>query len=58
MEESIAKKLLARVLAYYQGIGEYDFSSITDEQEKANAQYDAWHAIVNEIEYYLSTSKK
>lgn len=57
MDEEKAKKLLARVLAYYQGIGEYDFSSIADEQEKANTQYDAWQAIVNEIEYYLSTSK-
>lgn len=56
MDKSTGKNLLLRVLAYYQGKGEYDFSGIENEQEKANALNDAWQAIVNEIEWYLQSN--
>ncbi|MFH0938951.1 MAG: hypothetical protein V1899_06695 [Planctomycetota bacterium] len=51
-------ELLREVIRYHEGKGKYNFSELSDEQ-RANAAFDAWMDLYNEIKIYLaSTSKK
>ena len=47
------KQLCAKVLAYYEGQGEYDFSNL-GAIARDNAAFDAWHEIRNELKSALA----
>ena len=47
------KQLCAKVLAYYEGQGEYDFSNL-GAIARDNAAFDAWQEIRNELKSALS----
>jgi len=51
MKKSI--ELLQKVLNYYEGKEEYDFSGL-DENDRNNEAFDAWIKISQEIKSYLS----
>jgi hypothetical protein len=50
--EGEADKLLKKVIAYNEGIGEYDFSNLSN-YDRLNEAFDAWQEIKNEINHYF-----
>jgi hypothetical protein len=50
-----ADGLLRKVLAFREGIGEYDFSDLSGE-ERANASDDAWFTLEAEIKTLLASN--
>lgn len=51
-------EILNKILRYRRGEGEYDFSGIENEEERANRAYDAWMEIEAEIESILFVLSK
>jgi rubrerythrin len=48
-----AEKLLEKVIRYNDGVGEYNFSDLSD-YDRNNASFDAWKNIEEEIRNYLN----
>jgi len=48
-----SNELLQKVIDYYEGKGEFNFSHLSD-YDRSNASFDAWQLLINDMKEHLS----